>query len=35
MKENAVNTDSSGTMCVFNPRRIRRSAIHQNGADPP
>ena len=33
MNENAANTESSGTMWVFSPRFMRRSDIHQNGAE--
>ncbi len=34
MNENAANTESSGTICVFNPRFMRRSDTYQNGAEP-
>ena len=34
MNENAANTDSSGTIWVFNARFIRCSDVYQNGADP-
>src|ERR1051325_855736 len=34
MKENAANTDSSGTIRVFSTRFIFCSDMYQNGADP-
>ena len=33
MNENAAKTDSRGTMRVCNPRCMRRSETHQNGAE--
>ena len=34
MKENAANTESSGTICVLNTRFIRCKETYQNGAAP-
>jgi hypothetical protein len=34
MNENAANTDSSGTICVFSARFIRWRETYQNGAAP-
>ena len=33
MNENAANTESNGTICVFNARFMRCSETYQNGAD--